>query len=512
MNTAVSRGIPGATPAAHAIRKADDSITGWLTDLVTGSGSSPSHIIITGILGVVPGVGQAMDARDLIIGVIAISKSPAAIGGWVELSITLVGCVPAVGDALKVGFKLMKQGHNFGRVLEAVSPALRGNVEKFMRKIDWGMLGRESKGLFNKTIEAFVDGIDSWVIKAVAGRSEVKQIIAELRGIQKAAPKMIDDAFDELKRLHGKMMGHALPGNTAAVAGTSSRVSARAAEEAAQAASNSAAATARAERKLIERKSRDVKVSRAKTNGTTTSTKKKGQKKKQSWRSGIPAEHITDYFVKRKHLNFRKANNGGQLIEEHSLPHNGMDHLWANKTNLVKPFVVGETKSSIFDSLALIAALPADLKEKFDTLRESEANNPTRSGRPNTFDNADRDAQAGKRVPIGTTEGDERAVRSGVNPPGKDKHGQPTGLPTQMSHMWIAKRIKDEKLTSSGLELKNTLRRMRRADLDDEPIHYPYKRWISLITGRQLNVHRQSNGAKHDVQLLLDLPDGILYK
>ena len=49
--------------------------------------------------------------------------------------ITLIGCVPAVGDSLKIGFKLMTKGHNFGRVLEAVSPALRGNIEKDMRKI-----------------------------------------------------------------------------------------------------------------------------------------------------------------------------------------------------------------------------------------------------------------------------------------------------------------------------------------------------------------------------------------
>jgi hypothetical protein len=150
--------LKAATPAVRALRQADDGIGNWLKDLVTGQGSSPSHIIITGILGVVPGVGQAMDARDLILGIIAVSQSPAAIGGWVELVITLVGCVPAVGDTLKVGFKLMKQGHSFGRVLEAISPALRGNVEKFMRKIDWSMLAAESKGLFKGLMDAFILG------------------------------------------------------------------------------------------------------------------------------------------------------------------------------------------------------------------------------------------------------------------------------------------------------------------------------------------------------------------
>ena len=49
------------------------------------------------------------------LAIIQIAKTPAAVGGWVELVITLIGCVPAVDDALKIGFKLMKQGHNFGR-------------------------------------------------------------------------------------------------------------------------------------------------------------------------------------------------------------------------------------------------------------------------------------------------------------------------------------------------------------------------------------------------------------
>ena len=194
MSTAVhstSTALAAATPAARALRQADSGIGTWLAELVTGAGTSPSHIIITGILGVVPGIGQAMDARDLILGIIAIVKVPAAIGGWVELVITLIGCVPAVGDALKVGFKLMKQGHNFGRVLEAVSPALRGNVEKFMRKIDWKVLAEESKGLFMKTISAFIEGLDTWIMKAVAGGSTVKQIMAELKAIEKQGPKMI---------------------------------------------------------------------------------------------------------------------------------------------------------------------------------------------------------------------------------------------------------------------------------------------------------------------------------
>jgi hypothetical protein len=497
--------LTAATPAGRALRQADKGIGNWLMDLVTGAGSSPAHIIITGILGVVPGVGQAMDARDLILGIITISKTPAAIGGWVELVITLIGCVPAVGDALKVGFRLMKQGHNFGRVLEAVSPALRGNVEKFMRKIDWTMLSRESKGLFTKTISAFIDGLDSWVMKSVAGGPAVKQIVAELKAVQKRAPAMIDEAFKELKTLHTKMMGHELPGTTAAAAATSSKVLMREAEQAAATAVTKQQVQAvRAQRKLLASRSRDIKANRVAPNSTKNSVKKKGAPKKQTWRTGIPAEHITDYMVKKKHTNFRKANNFGKLIEENSLPHHGLDHLWSNKTSLTKPYIVGDTKSSLFDSFRLLAALPAEMQEKFAMLRADEAANPDpKSGMPNIFENEDRDTHANRRVSAGHSGEDESAVRKGVNRP--NEHTQ---LATQMSHAWILQSIRRElSLTSSGVPLKRLAREYK-----DGEISCPYQRWISLVTGRQLHKHQNSHGALHEVQVILSLPDNILDK
>lgn len=496
-----------AADAARAVRHVDDGIGNWLKDLVTGAGSSPSHIIITGILGVVPGVGQVMDARDIILAVITISKTPAAVGGWVELVITLIGCVPAVGDSLKVGFKLMTKGHNFGRVLEAVSPTLRGNVEKYMRKIDWSAMTQECKGLFGKTIAAFIDGLDSWVVKAIGGRKEVQIVIEELQALQKSGSKMIDAAFAELKEMHSKMMGHQLAGSTAAVGATSSRaVKHEVPAAAATAAKKPVAQAQKKEAKVAAKKSQDVKSNSTPANTTKADKKKAGKPKKQAPGTGIPAEHITDYFVKQKHVVMSKVNNNGKLTEEYSLPHNGIDHLWSNKPNLKKPFVVGETKSSVFGSLRLIAALPPDLKEKFEALRADDSKTLTNNEKPNIFDNEGRDAHANQAVPIGSSKEDEDAVRRGVNKPGVKKDGKPTGLPTQMSHDWIAYVLPDEKLTPEGRKLRRLL-----DDLGLDGGSYPYQRWISLVTGRQLRKHQKSKGSHHEVQVVLHLPDNILY-
>lgn len=481
--------------SARAIKDVDDGVGTWLAGLVTGAGSSPSHIIVTGILGIVPGVGQAMDARDLVLGVIAVAKTPGAAAAWVDLVITLIGCVPAVGDTLKVGFKLMRKGVSFGRVLEAVSPKMRGNVEQFMRKIDWAALTAQCKTLFGKSIDAFVDGLDCWVVKAVAGRAEVAQITQELRALERRGPAMIDEAIGELRQMHQKMLGHELPKNTAAVAPTRPAVSASTAARTAEEELDAA----RRERKLAQKRTAQEKTEKVAPNSTHTSTKKKAKKNEKPWVSGIPAEHITDYYVRRKHTHYRKANNGGRLIEEHSKGHNGIDHLWRNMTS-GRPFIVGETKSSIFDSFKLMAALPADLQQAFNALRADEAANPTRNGQPNIFENAERDRYTNRRVPVGNDDSADAEVRKGLNKPNAD-----TGLATQMSHLWIQRSLVTENLTPDGVRLKRLIR-----DWADGDIDCPYNRWISLVTGRQLTTHRKSGGKTHQVQTMLTLPDNIL--
>jgi hypothetical protein len=501
--------VHGSGPAARAVRQADDGIGTWLVDLVSGSGSSPSHIIITGILGVVPGVGQAMDARDLIIGIIHISKSPAGIGGWVELVITLIGCVPAIGDALKVGFKLAKQGHNFGRVLEAVSPKVRGNVERYMRTINWGHLASESKGLLHKALNAFIDGLDSWLVRALAGGGQVKMVIAELKSLQKQAPKMVDEAFIELRKIHSKMMGHELSLSTAAVGGTTSRAIRSETKVAAKTvakkeAKTAAKTTAKAEKKLIPKKSRDTKANRAGPNSTKKNTKKAAKKKNSRNKHGVLAEHLTDYYVRNKY-HYPKVNHLGRLTEHKDSTGTGLDHLWFNAAHLEQQFIVGDTKSSIFDAFRLMAALPKEYQDKFSALKAEEAENPLPNKKPSTPINANRDQHAGTSIQIGDTADHDKHIRKGVNRPNEE-----TKLPTQMSHAWIAHVLPKEKLTPTGHKLVPLLKKHEKDFWLNPNAPYPYQRWISLVTGRQFTRHNKPNGHHHEIQIKLELPNKIL--
>jgi hypothetical protein len=100
---------------------------------------------------------------------------------------------------------------------------------------------------------------------------------------------------------------------------------------------------------------------------------------------------------------------------------------------------------------------------------------------------------------------DENAVRRGVNPA-----NEKTGLATQMSHRWIFQALDDENLTAEGDRLSVEILRVRRSRARGTPSEYPYNRWITLVTGRQLHKHQKSRGSVHETQTTLTLPNNIL--
>lgn len=154
-----------------------------------------------------------------------------------------------------------------------------------------------------------------------------------------------------------------------------------------------------------------------------------------------------------------------------------------------------------------MAALPANLQEQFAVLRADEAANPTRSGQPNIFQSEGRDTHAGTRVSVAAGAHVENAVRRGVNPPNPE-----TQLATQMSHEWIRQRLPGEQLTPAGINILRLVQTYRRSIVLNPAADAPYQRWIPLVTGRQLHKHQQSKGQLHETQVVLTIPNNILYR
>ena len=134
-------------------------------------------------------------------------------------------------------------------------------------------------------------------------------------------------------------------------------------------------------------------------------------------------------------------------------------------------------------------------------------NDPTLPRYPDIFSSDKRDALANQHVKIKDSRYREEIIKGGVN-----KENDKTGLKTQMSHAWIINALQDEKLTSEGNKIFRKIDEysLMKFENPDDSIPFPYYRWISLVTGRQFERHRKSNGRTHDIQIILDLPNDIL--
>lgn len=493
-----------------AVKAADDDLGGWLKGLVTGEGSSPSQIIVSGILGVIPGLGQAMDVRDIVVGVITISKSPTSPAGWLDMSITLVGCVPALGDALKTSFRMIKSGHSLARVLDAVSPALKGNLEHWFRTVNWGSVASGLKRNFDEVMGAFVHGLDGWVAQTIMGKKEVALLIEQIKDLRQRAPKMLDEAIEELQVLWKKTMGDAMPKSTASHATPHAPAAPHVpsehvpSEHAPHSPSAGEAPKAKApESRKPEKVEKDhTGTERAPTDSARTD-KRRATKKKQKWETGVPAEHITDYWCARNKRNLKKANNFGRLWEEwHPAGRHGIDHVWIQAANPVRPGVIGETKSSLFGAFRFLAALPKGIQEQLQALGKGEVENPTDNGQPNIFHSEGRDAVSSSKVPI-NQDGGEGELKKGL--------GNTKGKGVQMSHQWIIESIPEESLTPAGLELGRRIKRFSREHALNPKTSPPYARWVIMVTGRQKHLH--STEKRHEIQNpVITIPDNILLK
>ena len=475
-----------------AVQIADDDLGDWLKGLVTGQGDSPSQVIISGILSVVPGLGQAMDLRDIVVGVITIASAPNNPMAWLDISITLVGCVPIMGDGLKTGFRLMKSGKAMPRILDGLSPRLRGDIDTWFRNIDWAEISRTVKSTFDDILAAFIDGLDSWLARVVMGKDEVRNIIRQLEAIRKDAPRMLDRAIEELKRLYRKAMGDASPKSTAAQGAPTTPH----APEAAPAAKKNDTQT-------LER---DKTADNTDTPDKAHADERRASKKKDSWQKGVMAEHIADYWCARNKRNLKKANNRGRLWEEHDLGgRTGIDHVWVQSTDPVRPGVVGETKSNLLGAFRFMAALPAEIRDQLKELGDTEGANPTEGGTPNVFDSEGRDEVDPGKVRVGGDARTEDELKKGLG-----KENPKTGLPTQMSHYWIYLNLPEEKLTPTGAALAKQVKRWwtKQRPMGIKP---PYSRWIVMVTGRQKALHGRSKGHQHEIQKpLITLPDNLL--
>ena len=179
----------GATPSGR---------TGWLSSLksdalsfVKGDNNAPWAILAESIIGCVPVLGQLVDARDILKGLISVSSAPVSPAAWFELITALIGLVPGAGDAVKRSLRAVKsRSVPVNTLLDMIRRLNIGDPEKLLkdtldvsrlRKSLDGILGNQQllsglspaarknvdaiRGNLNKQFDEFKREVDGWLTK-----------------------------------------------------------------------------------------------------------------------------------------------------------------------------------------------------------------------------------------------------------------------------------------------------------------------------------------------------------
>lgn len=485
---------------SQQLRKADDSVSGWLLGLVDGKGDSPSQIIVTAVLGCVPVVGQLFDLRDLIRCIIALATPGAGVFAWVELVITLVGCIPGFGDAIKAGLTLARKGGGAARAFDAMRGFAAFDPEKMLRQLDWSHIAKESRRLLDEMLDGFIDALDGWVVSWALGRQRVRELTRTLKDIKRSAPQKINEAIGELRKTVDEMLAGPKVKSTAEVQPTQREL-----------------APARKEggshgKDQASDKTGDLPAQRSVRNSAEIR-----QAKRNRWATGAPAEHIVDYHTREKTPALRKINNHGRLIEEwerhrkiddvlnrsSGVASHGFDHLWFGNHHGRK-YTVGETKGSTWASFSFLAAMSEQDRAAVEATKTDTADilDPKRG-------DYDPDKPISADLPTsGTVElKDEGALsdpskKTGTLPETKTKG-------RQMSHKWVLGSLQEDNSISAAQKtvlIKKILLARRSMTLA-----YPYNREVFMVTGKQYEQHDRAKGRVHKIQPpVIRIPDTIL--
>ena len=122
-------------PRAQAEKSALDE--GWAAAqaFFKGDYNGPAAIFLDTALGLIPVVGQLIDGRDIVRGVVDVADAPDNFDGWFMLITALIGVVPGGGDALKRGLRCIKQGGNSADELFALLRRFgTGNPEELIKR------------------------------------------------------------------------------------------------------------------------------------------------------------------------------------------------------------------------------------------------------------------------------------------------------------------------------------------------------------------------------------------
>lgn len=384
---------------------AGSSRAGWLDSLkseamsfLKGDNNSPWAILAETVIGCVPVLGQLVDARDIIKGLVEVAAAPASPLAWFNLITALIGLIPGGGDAAKRSLRAVKSGAvNVDELLDMVRRLYKGDPEKLLRDaLDLsklrgylnqildnprmtGLLNDEARrsiaavqtGL-NKQFDAFSKEVDGWLAKGRKTSAGGVPAARTTPGTPAAKPRSPNNAGGQNHTTHGD------PASTNTPNAASQRTT--------RFKSLSQKALGIMGEHLADHHCQDVK----------------------GWGAGAKAAHDQGA------INAAKLNDGGHLVQLWPcVPRGrGIDAVWRTPGS-PKPYAIIEAKAS-YNPAKSLQVLLGEAGDKSET-SSAQQGSSSKKGR-----NAKNAGVAGNSSP---------AIR------------QTNGKVTQMGHGWIERRL-----------------------------------------------------------------------
>lgn len=112
----------------------------WLWGVIAGNFDDrpqfTSQIIVAGVISMVPGIEQIMDVRDLLGSLFKMSHASGRTeDNTIELAFTLIGLVPTVGSAGRMGLRLLFDGKSVTRAVAHLNGAGYGNALEWLKNM-----------------------------------------------------------------------------------------------------------------------------------------------------------------------------------------------------------------------------------------------------------------------------------------------------------------------------------------------------------------------------------------
>lgn len=207
-----------AAPSPAQVRDALNETGDWLWGIIAGNfddrPQSTSQIIVAGVISMIPGIDQVMDVRDLVGSLFKMSpESGRTDDNILELSFTLIGLVPMVGSAGRMGLRLLSDGKSVKRAVAHLNGAGYGDALGWLKKTKVESLKGPALAACEQALKLLDDiagslkkhntGIkgslipDSIPVKAEAIARTARKTWGEVKGKVEQAFKQIQAKLDE---------------------------------------------------------------------------------------------------------------------------------------------------------------------------------------------------------------------------------------------------------------------------------------------------------------------------